>query len=204
MNGTIKHTIAITGQKRSGKDTSADYLAGVFEYQRLAFADPIKDILCHTLGISRETLDDFKNNPETHKVEGIESYGVCIDNSLEDSVEFSIDMRQILTNFGDAMKKQFGEDIWANKLVKDALFWDVDKLVVPDLRYLNEYQYLKEYSEKLIVIKIHKDGLGEDSHSSEQEYKSIPADYEIYNNGSIQELHNKLNKIVSECTKSIE
>jgi hypothetical protein len=70
---------------------------------------------------------------------------------------------------------------------------------VSDLRYLNEYSVLKASCEKLTVIRIHKEGVNKnDTHSSEQELNQIPTDYEISNNGSIQELQNKLNKILSE------
>ena len=199
----MKHIIAITGPKRSGKDTTASYLKSMFDYQTLAFADPMKDILCLTFGISRETLDNFKNLKDSHKILGVESYGAFADDA-DDYVEFSTDMRQVLTNFADSMKKQFGEDVWASKLVADAISWDIDKLVVSDLRYLNEYHCLKEYSENLTVIRIHKEGLEGDAHSSEQEYKKIPTDYEISNNGTLQELYNKLNKVMAEIIGTTE
>lgn len=203
----IKHVIGITGPKRSGKDTSAMYLKSMFEYEPMAFADPMKDILCLTLGISRETLDDFKNNPSTNKIFGQE----WDEYSLEYNYEFYTDMRQVLQRFGtEAMKKHFGTDVWAQKLVQDALTWDMENIVVSDLRFLNEYEYLKEYSDKLTIIRIHKDSKEalEDAHSSEQEYKQIPSDYEISNNGTLQALYNKLNKIMTEImieiTKDVE
>lgn len=196
---SIKHVIGITGPKRAGKDTSALYLKSMFDYEPLAFADPMKDILCLTFGISRETLDDFKNNPSTSKILG-DKY------SSEYTYEFTTDMRQVLQRFGtEAMKKHFGTDVWAQKLVQDALMWDMENVVVSDLRFLNEYEYLKEHSDTLTIIRIHKDSKEEeDSHSSEQEYKQIQADYEISNNGTLQELYNKLNKIMTECTKDLE
>lgn len=203
-NETIKHVIGITGPKRSGKDTSAAYLKSMFDYEPLAFAEPMKDILCLTFGISRDVLDDFKNLMDSHKILGVESYGAFVEDE-DDYVEFTTDMRQVLQRFGtEAMKKHFGTDVWAQKLVQDALMWNMENVVVSDLRFLNEYEYLKEHCEKLTIIRLHKDGLEEDVHSSEQEYKQIPTDYDISNNGTLQDLYNKLNKIMSEITKDLE
>lgn len=204
MNNIIKHIVAVTGPKRSGKDTAASYLKSMFDYEPLAFAEPIKDILCVTLGISRETLDDFKNLTDSHKILGVESYGAFAEDE-DDYVEFTTDMRQILQRFGtEAMKKHFGTDVWCKKLIQDALLWDLDNICVSDLRFIEEYEYLKEHCEKLTIIRLHKDGLEDDSHSSEQEYKQIPTDYDVSNNGTLQELYNKLNKIMTETTKDLE
>lgn len=191
----IKHIIAFTGPKRCGKDTSAEYVKKMFDYEVLAFAEPMKDILQTTLGISRETLDDFKNYPQSNKIKGITYGGFIFDD--EECTEFSTDMRQILQKFGtEVMKKHFGEDVWAAKLIQDARFWDLSTVVISDLRFMNEYNYIKENCEKLTVIRIHKDNLENDSHSSEQEYQNIPADYEVTNNSTQQDLYNKLNKII--------
>ena len=204
MSNIIKRIVAITGPKRSGKDTVANYLKSMFDYEPLAFAEPIKDILCLTFGISREVLDDFKNSKDLHKILGVEYYGPFAEDS-DEYVEFTTDMRQILQRFGtDAMQKHFGTDVWCKKLLQDALAWDLDTICVSDLRFLEEYEYLKEHCEKLTIIRLHKEGLEEDVHSSEQEYKQIPSDYDISNNGTLQELYNKLNKIMAEITKDLE
>lgn len=200
---SIKHIIAITGEARSGKDTASGYLQKMYGYERFAFADPMKDILCTTLGIDLETLDAFKNNPTTHSVTGDFFYISNISSDLDYTfTEFSTDMRKILQRFGtDSMKKYFGNDVWASLLISRAHLWGCSKVVVSDLRYLNEYEVLQMSCEKLTVIRIHKEGTNKnDTHSSEQELNKIPADYEISNNGSIQDLQNKLNKILSEVT----
>jgi len=191
----IKHIIAITGEARSGKDTSAEYIQEVYDYERFAFAEPMKDIIGITLEINQDTLDEFKNNPNQYTISGNFKY-----DSYDTYMEFITDMRKILQRFGtDAMKKYFGNDVWANLLISRATTWRCTNVVVSDLRYLNEYSVLKASCEKLTVIRIHKEGVNKnDTHSSEQELNQIPTDYEISNNGSIQELQNKLNKILSE------
>lgn len=202
---TIKHVIGITGPKRSGKDTSASYIHDMFGYEVLSFAEPMKNILCTTFGITLETLDYIKNNTDVCTVDCMEYIGEDLTGQADYHTKFSTDMRKILQRFGtDAMKKYFGEDVWANKLVHSALHWDMDTVVISDLRYMNEYQCLKEYAENLTIIRLHKDDTEGDNHSSEQEYKQIPSDYDISNNGTVQELYNKLNKILAETTKDLE
>lgn len=59
---------AISGYKRSGKDTSADILVKDYNYMRVAFADVLKDMVAKEYGIPREHCDDpkFKEAPIMH------------------------------------------------------------------------------------------------------------------------------------------
>jgi deoxynucleotide monophosphate kinase-like protein len=52
--------IAISGWKGSGKDTAANYLIEKKNYLRVAFADPLKDMVATTYNIPRSSLDDPK------------------------------------------------------------------------------------------------------------------------------------------------
>lgn len=60
--------IAFSGFKRSGKDTAADYICDKYGFERVAFADPLKDEVAHKFGIPRSHLDDpkFKEAPLLH------------------------------------------------------------------------------------------------------------------------------------------
>ncbi len=59
--------IAISGWKRSGKDTAANYLIDR-GYKRIGFADPLKDMVAKEYDIPREHCDDpeFKEKPILH------------------------------------------------------------------------------------------------------------------------------------------
>jgi len=60
--------IAISGWKRSGKDTVAGQLIETEGFKRVAFADPLKDSVAKEYGIPREHCDDpkFKEAPILH------------------------------------------------------------------------------------------------------------------------------------------
>lgn len=57
--------VAISGWKRSGKDTLAEYLIKSYGAKRLAFADPLKDECAKQYGVPRAHFDDpaFKEKP---------------------------------------------------------------------------------------------------------------------------------------------
>ena len=60
--------IAISGWKRSGKDTIAEQLIKEHQFKRIAFADPLKDSVAQEYGIPRSHCDDpeFKEKPILH------------------------------------------------------------------------------------------------------------------------------------------
>lgn len=57
--------IAISGWKRSGKDTAANYIIDKHNGMRVAFADPLKDMVATEYGIPRDHCDnpEYKEQP---------------------------------------------------------------------------------------------------------------------------------------------
>lgn len=52
--------LALSGKMFTGKTTFAKDL-GIWGFQRLSFADPLKDYCCQEFGITREQLEEHKN-----------------------------------------------------------------------------------------------------------------------------------------------
>ena len=50
--------LALSGWKKSGKDTCASYLIDNYDAVRVSFADPLKDMVAAEYGINRSWLDD--------------------------------------------------------------------------------------------------------------------------------------------------
>ena len=62
--------ILLVGRKRAGKDTTAIYLSEEIKAKRdvninfVSLADPIKDIVCNSLNLTRFELEYLKEHPE--------------------------------------------------------------------------------------------------------------------------------------------
>lgn len=162
--------LLINGKKRSGKDYSALRLKTIIEdmgktVQIMSFADPIKEIVASSFGISLTMLDDFKNCEEDINID-IEGESVAISN-----------FRLFIQRFGtDAMKAQFGEFIWSDLLYEKAHNSLADVVIVPDFRFRTEY--LKES----ITVKIKNDTVkNDDSHQSENDLNNFTFDFTLDN-----------------------
>jgi len=155
--------IYISGKKRAGKDTFANYLKVYlnsigYKTEIFSFADPLKDIMAITLGLSLQELDDLKN--DTTKPH-----------------------RQYLQRFGsDGMKKYFGSKVWAN--LADIRIRNSRKqiCIIPDLRF--EHEINKNINHTVIRI----NGLEnseKDTHISENSLDDYFFDYVINNHDSL-------------------
>jgi hypothetical protein len=164
--------IMINGLKRSGKDFSADILVQKLEKKvqrvgRYSFADPIKEMLSSMLGISVKEFDDMKNN--WYWME----FG-----------EHTLSFRKLIQTFGnDIMKKYFGETVWTQMAIDELNFVNKDIMVIPDFRFLIEYEELKRHFD-VITLKIQDTELEKsstDPHESETELRDFKFDYVVDN-----------------------
>lgn len=180
--------ILINGLPRAGKDTIADYIVQKYNYKKTAFADELKNIICRTFNIDRETLDDYKNmNTE-----------LCIDNGGR--YEEILNFRELLQRFGtEGMKPIFGNDIWAK------LTWQniEDNTVIPDFRFLCEgpdyidVDIKQKYDIITVLVKDKRD-LPLEGHKSDVELyqNNFKFDYTIENTGTLEELYRKVDDLI--------
>ena len=126
--------IQLLGQARSGKDWTASQLKAYFESQGksveiMSYAAPMKRIAATLFGISLEQLDVAKNNPATYPIYCGE-YG-------RDYLE--TDFRQFLQRLGnDAIKPEFGDDVWAKLAKANIDKSTADIIIMPDCRFTVE------------------------------------------------------------------
>lgn len=182
--------ILIHGLKRHGKDSLADLLVELEPgLKKIGFADPMKRILAKTLGISLEDLDKLKND---------ESIKLAYAKSPDSVKLLETTFRNVLQWFGtEAMKPEFGDEVWAEKLLRDykLQYMKTGKepmFVVPDFRLQEEYDYLEQElgSADIVTIKITRPNIEPtgDVHSSENGLKDFKFDYEIENEGTLDDL----------------
>lgn len=163
--------IGITGKARSGKDTLAAALTSG-GYERRGFADTLKTL---TASLAGEHPDLYFS--DVTKEEHCPSLGMT--------------RREALQNVGKGMRDALGPDIWANILVR---VWQQDgepMLVVPDVRYDNEAEILREAGAIIIqVCRPNNVGLtgSAAAHESERGVSGHLVDIFHHNDGTIEEL----------------
>jgi len=165
--------ILVNGKKRSGKDYFARSLSTLLRAQGksaevMSFADPMKEIISTTFGITLAELDDYKNDPYKYIVSVFEDdFGV-----------HETTFRKILQLFGtEAMKSHFGDDVWINLLLKRAAKSKADYVIVPDFRFK------VELVSDITVNVANKDIVSTDTHPSETELDEFEFSYYIDNTG---------------------
>lgn len=210
--------IAICGAKRSGKDVLAEHLVRKYNYERIAFAEPLKHAI--------KTLFNF----DDEQVGIGEDTGTGKKDALDE--RWGITPRAALQFFGtEVMQEKIQEllpdikrNFFANTL-KNYIKTGMDanegqRFVISDLRFLHEYEVLFSIpnirKDDIAIIRVIRPdagflGISNDavaaardavaaasiSHKSEQEYINIPYDIILFNNGTIDAYIEKFDKIIS-------
>lgn len=166
--------IAFTGYAQSGKDTAGAYFMSK-GYTRVGFADKLKEMALSVLKMTSP----------------LRYVHVC--EVGWDRVKKEQRYRKFLQDFGSLMR-QDDPDYWVNKVrLTIGILGDV---VITDLRYPNEARSLRREYET-IIIRVIRPGTGPtNAHSSENELDKIEPDFVVENDGSIEELHSKLESIL--------
>lgn len=172
----MRPIIAFTGLIGSGKTTAAMYLVEEHNFRRIRFAGPLKDMM-RALGLSeREIEGDLKEKP-------------C---DLLGGKTPRYAMQTIGTEWG---RQIIASDIWTNA-------WHRALSVVPpgigvvadDCRFPNELAAVRAASPHCLVARIVRPGLQGGGHISE--LQAFPADIEIQNAGSVDDLLKAIDGLV--------
>jgi len=102
--------------------------------------------------------------------------------------------RALLQELGMAGRR-YDQDIWVN-VVKRHLGSEMLRyqLVSTDVRFQNEADYVRSIGG--IVVRIVRPGQIAQNHESELKQCEVAADIEIVNDGSIEDLHNKIKQLI--------
>lgn len=177
--------LAISAYKKTGKDTVKEYIRSKIPYVLTTkFAEPVKQSLSIIYGVSRDYWEYDKETPQT------ELYGKT--------------KREVMQTYGDGIRQLLGNDIWINNLDKwlleanSSIFSNKLVIVVDDLRYKNEIDYIQNNKGK--VIYIDKDIEFSDKHISESYYPYIKqqADYVLDNNKDLNHLFKQVDPVLQE------
>lgn len=173
------HIVAFTGKKGSGKDTAAEALKKI-GYKHLSFADPLREITNIAYGVTYEEMTD-----PILKEKKLDRYPF-------------MSPRELLTKLGtQAFRDLIDQQTWVKALERRAR--EHEKVVISDLRFLNEEKMLRANQGLIIrIINPRKQDNDEfTNHRSETEMDGISPDYTINNSGTIEQLHHAVHEVVA-------
>ena len=186
--------IGICGLIGSGKGSVADILVEEHGYEKLSFADKLKDGVASVFGWDRQMLEGDTESSRNWREQN--------DKFWTKETGQDITPRLILQLFGtDCMRNGFFDGIWVS-LVKQTLIENPDKnFVIPDVRFENEAKMIRNLGGKICQVRrgpdplwfrLYKD-IGEeptDVHKSEWAWANVQMDYVIVNDGTLSDLKN--------------
>jgi len=189
--------IAICGENRSGKDVLANYIAHKYGYTRLAFAQPLKNIVKIIFDFNdiQVGIDDINcNGTEKDTIDA--RWGISPRHALQffGTEIFQNNIQQLIPN----INKDFFANTLMNKIKENNTY------VISDIRFLHEYEKLKSHDLTIIRVIRPNDFSNTDNHVSEQEFKKIPFDIEIVNDSTIDNYIQKYNEKYEELRKLTE
>lgn len=168
--------IGLTGYAQSGKDTVAQYLVEKHGYKRIAFADKIRELL-------------YEMDP---MIDGVYHLRILVDAYGWDVIKQKPEVRRMLQNLGVAARTTFGSMFWVQQALRQIHF--TGKWVITDVRFINEATTIKSY-DNAQIWRIKRDGVTAiNSHVSETEMDNYKVDQILTNRGTIEELHNLVEK----------
>lgn len=193
----MKTIILINGQKRSGKDFTAEILEKkLASTEKVSFATPLKQIMADTFGISMESLEEFKNNHSEYDIKCM-----AYPNNQNPVNFMTTNFRTILQRFGtEGMKPVFGESVWADITLEMAEDSDAEYIIVPDFRFNIESDVIKNNASgtRVVTLKIRNDDIcTEDSHASERELDNYEFDYTVDNTGYNPDLETYIDSFIT-------
>ena len=189
--------IGICGLIGSGKDTVAERLVNEHGYKRDSFAKSLKDAVASMFNWDRDMLEG-RGESSRHWREQPDKF-------WSERFGREVSPRSILQQFGtEVMRGQMYDGIWVDSCIGR---YKGENTVISDTRFPNEIKRIKECGGVILLVKRFKDpdwftsyveGNIEPKgiHSSEYMWAKSEFDYTIENNGSLEELNEKIDSFI--------
>lgn len=175
--------IGFTGLMGSGKNEAANALIAR-GWRHTAFAEPLKAMLRTMYRYARVSEDLI-----TRKLEGDLKNQPC---KVFGGKTPRYAMQTLGTEWGrDLITPTFWCDLWLNHLDT----FGASHVVVSDVRFFTEVDALRQVQGTL--VRIERPGVLATGHASERDIQRLPADFELYNTGSIFDLHQSVLNLVN-------
>jgi hypothetical protein len=166
--------IGLTGYAQSGKDSVANILVENYGYQRIAFADPIRNLL-------------YEMNPIV-KDGGYRLQGVVDGYGWDVAKTAFPEVRNMLQTLGVGARKTFGDMFWVKQALSGLQLFGEVNYVITDVRYPNEAKAIRDYDSSQIW-RIKRTGVDPvNTHASETAMDGEKVDQIFLNNGTLDDL----------------
>jgi hypothetical protein len=184
----IPKLIAICGQKRSGKDTLANYIVSQYGHKNVKIAEKVKMLAKTLFGFSHDQI-------ESDSKEAIDpNWGISPRRVMQfiGTEMFQYKIQELLPD----IQRNF----WIKSTIQEHIVSQSTPIVISDLRFYHEYQALKDFN--VYIIKITRDrdhdSYEQDQHSSETEFHSIPSNLTIHNDTTKEQMYKTLDSTFSQ------
>jgi hypothetical protein len=182
--------VGVLGRAQHGKSTLGTLLAAHFGYQPVAFADALRTMMAKLNPIVHVTGDDSKEYLRYTELLDLMGY--------EEAKRYP-EVRRLLQVLGtEVVRDQFGENAWVDALDRTIFDdeKDEDKYVITDVRFPNEAEYVMRNKGILIkVVRPNFDNGVDSTHASEALVDTLPYDYRISNNSTIDKMRSSLQRM---------
>lgn len=189
--------VGLKAQKQNGKDTVADYLVKNYQFQKYAFADPLKKGVMEMFGFTHEQMWGSAEEKETIDPRWNISPRKML--MLVGTELFQYDIHKYLKK-GEF---DFGRTIWVQRFklwYKGAKKMNESNnlkfnVVISDLRFPHEANAIVGMGGEIWEI-IRPNMINNDSHASEAEMKLINPNKVITNDGTLENLYEKIDMLI--------
>ena len=193
--------IGICGLIGSGKDTIADYLIRKHNFQKISFADKLKDSVSVMFDWDRELLDGKTDESRAWREE--------IDEYWTKETGETITPRLVLQLFGtECMRDGFYDGIWVSLTKKKILDKPQTNFVIPDVRFPKEAKMIHSIGGKEWRVKRGEDPAWftdwveygtepKDVHPSEWAWAKTKFNSPVDNNGTVDDLRNQVQDLLA-------
>lgn len=171
--------VGLTGKKRAGKDTVAAVLVEEFGFERIAFADPMKEA-----ALALDPWIDVTAPPCPRFIrlsEVLRDFG-----GWETAKEFP-EVRRTLQRLGTQLGREvLGEDLWVDAGIAQ-MREPGQNYVVTDCRFPNEADAIRELGGEIVRV-IRPSLVSDDTHASETAMDDYDVDASLLNESTIEAL----------------
>jgi dephospho-CoA kinase len=196
--------VGMVGKAGSGKDTVGDYLIKNYGFNKIALADPIKRLVKDIFVLDDHTVYDR----------------VAREQPLEKWPNWTV--RKLLQYIGtELFRNNIDEAIWVKSLWYKIQEDRANNYIISDVRFENEQKYFKDNAKEgeFVCIKVIRPGyngnvgikmpfwksflfkiIGKDIRHASEAY-DLQGDFEIINDGTIEDLYNKVDIIAKNFLK---